>query len=141
MKFLLDTNVISEIIARQPNPRVITWLDSIDENIIYLSAITVGEIGRGIERLPESHRRTNLLNWLQNDLLARFSNRILPLDLAVMLRWGEFVANLEKRGRSLPAMDSLIAATALYYELVLVTRNTKDFALTGLQVLDPWQVG
>lgn len=141
MKFLLDTNVISEVIARQPNPRVITWLDSIDENIIYLSAITIGEIGRGIERLPESHRRTNLLNWLQNDLLARFSNRILPLDLAVMLRWGEFVANLEKRGPPLPAMDSLIVATALYYELVLVTRNTKDFALTGVQVLDPWQVG
>ena len=139
MKFLLDTNVISELIARQPNPKVIEWIDNVTENAIYLSVITIGEVQRGIEKLPESRRRSDLLSWLQNNLFARFGNHILPLDVAVMLRWGTFIADLEKRGRPLPAMDSLIAATAIHHGLVIVTRNTKDFAFTEAEVLNPWQ--
>ena len=139
MKFLLDTNVISELIARQPNPKVVEWIDNVAENTIYLSVITIGEVQRGIEKLPESRRRADLLSWLQNDLFARFGNRILPLDVAVMISWGTFIADLEKRGRPLPAMDSLIAATAIHHGLVIVTRNTKDFAFTEAEVLNPWQ--
>lgn len=139
MKYLLDTNVISELVAKQPLAKVIDWLDERDENLLYLSVITIGEIKKGIERLPDSHHKTTLRTWLTDALLLRFQGRILPLDTAVMLTWGNLTALLEQKGRKLPAMDSLIAAVALQGQLVLVTRNEADFADTGVTVLNPWQ--
>jgi len=138
VKYLLDTCVISELIAKKPNPRVVNWIDRVDDQLISLSVIIIGEVKRGIEKLPESDRKEKLNNWLSDELLIRFDQRILGIDLPVMLKWGELAAELEGKGRSLPAIDSLIAAIALTYELRLVTRNEKDFAGTGVAIVNPW---
>jgi predicted nucleic acid-binding protein len=139
MRFLLDTCVISELVARQPDPDVVRWVDSIDEEKLYLSAITIGEIKKGIERLPDSRRKSALAEWLEGDLLIRFEDRILPIDTRVMLVWGELTADLEKQGRKMQAVDSLIAAIALQGRLSLVTRNEDDFANSGVAVINPWE--
>ncbi len=139
MKYLLDTCVISELVTRNPNPRVVFWIDSADETSLYLSVITIGEIGRGIAKLPDSSRKARLSRWLEEDLLFRFAGRIVPIDTDVMLTWGSLVARLEREGRVLPAMDSLIAAIALSGQFTLVTRNVGDFEGTGVEILNPWQ--
>ena len=139
MTFLLDTCVVSELVARQPDRNVVQWVDGVDEDKLFLSAITVGEIKRGIERLADSARKRALSEWLEEDLLLRFRDRILPVDTAVMLSWGELMADLEKRGRRMPAIDSLIAATCLQGGLDLVTRNDRDFAHSGVTVVNPWR--
>ena len=138
MNYLLDTCVISELVARQPEPKVVNWIDAIEDERIYLSVITIGEIKRGVEKLPASPRRQALADWLSSDLLLRFKGRILAVDTAVMLRWGELVAQMESGGRPLPAIDSLIAALALTHNLHLVTRNEKDFEGTSVVVVNPW---
>jgi toxin FitB len=138
MSFLLDTCVISELVASQPNPTVVGWVDGVDEEKLFLSVITIGEIKRGIQKLADSTRRSALSMWLEDDLLLRFRGRILPIDIAVMLVWGLLVADLEKRGRPLPAIDSLIAATCLRAKLDLVTRNEGDFAHSGVTMINPW---
>lgn len=138
MSFLLDTCVISELIARHPARTVVEWIDGMEDVRLYLSAITIGELNRDIERLPDSARRRELRSWLDAELLSRFQGRILALDAAVMLTWGELTARLEAQGRALPALDSLIAAIALHHRLTLVTRNEKDFADAGVSILNPW---
>ncbi|MDD3828735.1 MAG: type II toxin-antitoxin system VapC family toxin [Anaerolineae bacterium] len=138
MSFLLDTCVISELVARQPNPAVVQWVDSVDENMLFLSAITIGEIKRGIEKLPDSSRKSALEDWLEDDLLIRFRDKILSIDAAVMLVWGQLAADLEKQGKPMPAVDSLIAATCLQGKLDLVTRNESDFVHSGVTVINPW---
>jgi tRNA(fMet)-specific endonuclease VapC len=139
MTFLLDTCVISELVAKQPNLHVVQWVDSIDEDKLFLSAITIGEIKRGIEKLADSNRKSALAEWLEGDLLIRFIDRILPIDISVMLVWGQLTADLEKQGRPMPAIDSLIAATCLQARLDLVTRNERDFAPSGVAVVNPWE--
>lgn len=139
MKYLLDTNVISELIAKHPNERVIQWLDQLDPASIYLSVITIGELRKGIEKLSDSSRKDELRNWLTDELLIRFRDRILLVDLDVMLTWGELVGRLERSGRPLAAIDSLIAALALAHSCSLVTRNEADFKDTGLNITNPWK--
>ncbi len=138
MNYLLDTNVISELVTKQPSQKVVDWIDAIDDERIYLSAITIGELKKGIEKLPASQRKELLRDWLHQELLTRFGGRILAIDTAVMLTWGQFTAMLEQRGRKLPAMDSLIAALALQSGFTLVTRNEADFSDTGVTLLNPW---
>lgn len=138
MSYILDTNVISEAIAKQPNPQVIDWLRSVNFQQVYLSIITVGEIKKGIEKLAESKRRQIIKSWFENDLFMQFEGRILSLDLPVILVWGELVGQLEKRGRKLAVLDSLIAATAKYHNYTLVTRNEKDFNDVNLTILNPF---
>ena len=139
MNFLLDTCTISELVARQPDRRVVDWIDHQNERCLYLSTVTVGEIARGIARLPESRRREELTTWLQDSLPERFGDRILALNRSVMMTWGELVGQCENQGRSLPVFDSLIAATALHHQLVVVTRNVRDFEKTGVEVINPWE--
>lgn len=139
MSYLLDTCVISELVSARPAPAVLEWMDSVETMRLFLSVLTIGEIKRGIVRLPESKRRSVLENWLEQDLLLRFHGRILLLDVPIIVTWGQLVGELEGKGRPLPAIDSLIAATALHYQLQLVTRNEKDFANTGVSILNPWQ--
>ena len=139
MKYLLDTCVVSELIAKEPDAKVIHWVDSFDDERAFLSVITIGEVKRGIEKLPPSQRKSEILAWFENSLLPRFDGRIIPIGIAVMLTWGELVARLEQQGRVLPAIDSLIAAIALNGGLTLVTRNTKDFVDTGVTLFNPWK--
>ena len=139
MNYLLDTCVLSEFTRRKPDEKVIHWVDSLDEDKLFISVITVGEIQRGIERLPESHRKTGLLAWMNNGLIQRFGPRILPLDTPTMFLWGSLTSRLENSGQPLPVMDSLIAATALQHNLIIATRNTSDFSPCGTQVTNPWQ--
>jgi predicted nucleic acid-binding protein len=140
MNYLLDTCVISELISRQPNSQVLDWLRTLPGERIFLSALTIGEIQRGIKKLPNSNRKQELSEWLKSELLERFQNRILAIDTEIMLCWGELITDLEKQGRILPAIDSLLAAQALTLGLQFVTRNEKDFAGTGIQIINPWQM-
>jgi predicted nucleic acid-binding protein len=139
MNYLLDTCVLSEFTRRNPDEKVIRWMDEFDEEKLYLSAITIGEIQFGIERLPESHRKTDLQIWMNNDLISRFGQRILPLNAQTMLLWGVLTARMEKSGQPMALMDSLIAATALENNLILVTRNVIDFVPCGVVWLNPWE--
>lgn len=139
MKYLLDTCVISELVAKQPNPGVLEWIDTIDEDGIYLSVITVGEIIKGIEKLPNSKRRQELKDWLENELLIRFQDNLIELDVNILIQWGKLNARPESSGKRLPAIDSLIAATALEHDIILVTRNETDFKGTGIEILNPWK--
>ncbi len=139
MKYLLDTNVISELIARQPNVHVLEWVDSLDPDNVHLSVITVGEIRKGIAKLGPSKRQEHLLNWLNTDLLVRFHEHIAEISTDVMLIWGEMAGRLEKEGVRPAAIDSLIAALALAGNYVLATRNERDFEGTGVTLINPWQ--
>lgn len=139
MNYLLDTCVLSEFTRRKPQEKVIRWVDGIDEEKLFISAITVGEIQRGVARLPESPRKTELLVWMNLRFIERFSPRILPLDAPTLLLWGSLTARLESQGQPLPVMDTLIAATALQHNLIVATRNSADFLPTGVQLINPWE--
>lgn len=138
MNYILDTNVVSELVAREADQKVVNWVDSIDSESVFLSVITIGELKKGIEKLPDSKRKKTLESWLEEDLLVRFRGRILPLDIPVLLTWGRLVASLEKEGKPLPAIDSLLAATAAQTGFTLVTRNTGHFDPAGISVFNPW---
>jgi predicted nucleic acid-binding protein len=137
--FLLDTNCISEVVRSKPEPRVLEWMQAADEGLLYLSVLTLGEIRKGLAWLPQSKRRTHLESWLEVELQARFSGRILPIDAAVADRWGVLASAAKRRGRSLSAIDGLLAATALQHNLTIVSRNVSDFANTEAPILNPWE--
>jgi toxin FitB len=139
MNYLLDTCVLSEFTRRQPEHKVLEWLEQIPEEKLYLSVITIGEVQHGIERLPSSQRKTELLLWLNNALIERFEGRILPLDTETMLVWGTLTAQMERTGRPTGSMDGLMVATALRHQLIIATRNTSDFLPCGVQVINPWE--
>lgn len=103
---------------------------------LYLSVLTLGELRKGIEGLTEARRKRRLLDWLEVDLPTYFAGRIVSVDAAVADRWGRLLAQAR---RPVPAIDSLLAATALAHGLTLVTRNLKDFQYPDLQLLNPWQ--
>ena len=138
--FLLDTNCVSELIRSKPEPRVTDWMRVADERLLYLSVLTLGEIRKGAAALPQSKRRTYLESWLESDLPARFSGRILAIDNAVADRWGWLTAEAERNGRPLAAIDGLLAATALHHNLTIVSRNVSDFTSTQVPVPNPWDV-
>lgn len=137
MKHLLDTPVLSEFLKKQPDERVTKWVEAQVEESLFLSVITIGEIEKGIHLLPQSKRRSKLETWLE-ETVYRFEERTLGLETETLRRWGRLTAELEARGRVLPLLDSLIAATALAHNLAIVTRNEADFADTGCQVFNPW---
>ena len=137
--FLLDTNCVSELVRVKPEPRVLEWMDAAEESLLYLSVLTLGEIRKGLAALPQSRRRTRLEAWLEVDLRGRFSGRILPVDAAVADRWGLLAAQARRNGAPLPIVDGLLAATALHYNLTMVSRNVCDFAAARVTVLNPWE--
>jgi len=137
--FLLDTNVISELVKPRPQANVTAWIESTDESLMYLSVLTLGEIRRGIAVLPQSRRRATLEAWLDKDLRARFENRILDVDQEVADRWGLLTAAARNSGIALPVIDGLLAATALEHNLTLVTRDTGQIPSMGVAVFNPWQ--
>jgi predicted nucleic acid-binding protein len=136
--FLLDTNIPSELIRTRPETRVGNWVYAQDEHALYLSVVSVGELRRGFVVLPASKRRAALERWFENDLLPRFYGRILPVTHAIADRWGVLDGQCQLNGTPLNTADGMIAATAVEHELTLVTRNVKDFAGLGIEVLNPW---
>ncbi len=139
MSYLLDTNVISELVAPHPDLGVTNWVESLDPESVFLSVITIGELKRGIEKLSNSHRKKRLDDWLTGDLLIRFGEHILPIDVPVILTWGALVARMEAKGKPIAAIDSLIAATAEESGITLVTRNVRHFEATGISLFNPWE--
>jgi len=137
--YLLDTNCISELVRLKPEPRVMAWMQAAEETLLYLSVLTLGEIRKGLAGLPQGKRRTHLETWLEIELGARFAGRILPIDVSVADRWGLLAASAKREGRTLSAIDGLLAATALHHNLTVVSRNVSDFADTRVQVLNPWK--
>lgn len=128
MKHLIDTNVLSELRRHDPNRNVVRWVAERPATTLYLSVLTLGELRKGVEGLPEGDRKRRLLDWLEVELLAYFSGRILPVDASVADRWGRLLA---QAGRPVPAIDSLIAATAPAHGLTLVTRKPAGFSAPG----------
>lgn len=138
MNLLLDTNVLSEVRRPAPSPKVLAWLDTIDEDRAFISVASIAELRRGIALLEDGRRRTALAAWLAHDLPARFAARVLPIDQPVAERWGDLMAQSSRSGVALSVMDGFFAATAIAHSLTLVTRNVKDFAAFGVPLLNPW---
>ena len=138
--FLLDTNVVSELMKRRPSRPVVAWVDQTPEPLIHLSVITLGEIRKGIDLLEDDDpRRATLQVWLDRDLRVRFAGRLLAFDDAVAERWGQLEAVAKRRRLTLPTIDAQLAATALHHGLTFVTRNTADVEPTGVPVINPWR--
>ena len=136
MSFLIDTCALSELTRKDPAPLVTGWFDGTPAESLHVSVLSFGEIRRGVERLPDSRRRSRISAWLENELPAWFENRVLPIDGRVADEWGRLTARLKN---PLPAIDGLIAATALYHRLTVITRNESDFAPAGVAILNPWR--
>lgn len=139
MKYLLDTCVISELVKKRPSQALTKWLSQQDEFSLFMSVITIGELQKGIGKLPESNRRLELQEWVANDLLRRFTGRILNIDLSVAEKWGEISAASEKTGRPVPVLDGLLMATAQSFGLTFVTRNISHVETTDASLFNPWQ--
>ena len=137
--YLLDTNCISEIVGPKPDPRVTEWMEATDEGLLYLSVLTLGEIRKGIAGIAPGKRRTHLETWLEVDLRARFSGRIVPIDSGIADRWGLLASEAKRKGHALSVIDGLLAASALQHNLTVVSRNAADFTATQVQVLNPWE--
>lgn len=139
MSFLLDTCVVSELIRPQPAEGVVQWLEAADEALLHLSVLTLGELYKGIAKLPgTSTKKRRLTAWVGEELVVRFSERILPISGAVARRWSELAGAAERRGERLPVIDALIAATALEAGLSVVTRKAEHLGRTGVGVVNPW---
>ncbi len=141
MKYLLDTNIISEFVSKKPNQKVLDYINSLNEHDVYLSVITMGEIRFGIEKLNKEHQSKKiemLSHWLDNDLVQRFEGRIVEIDKQTMLKWGEINGQLQNIGKPMPIMDSLIASSCLANGFVLITRNTKDFYNFEMRIINPF---
>ncbi|MBV9426271.1 MAG: type II toxin-antitoxin system VapC family toxin [Bradyrhizobiaceae bacterium] len=138
MSFLLDTNVVSEWVKPRPDPGLIEWLASVDEDRVYISVITISEIRYGIERMPFGARRKRIQDWFVTDLPRRFDKRILSINIIVADAWGRIMNRARAAGRQIGPMDAFIASTAQTSELTLVTRNVSDFEFLGVQVIRPW---
>ena len=139
MNYLLDTNVLSEVRRPQPDAGMLAWLDQVDEDRTFLSVVSIAEIARGVAIMPESARRSELGAWLEHDLSARFAGRLIQIDGAAALVWGQFMGLAKSKGFGLGVMDGWIAASAAVHGLTLVTRNTRDFENLPIELLDPWQ--
>ncbi|MBT8421301.1 MAG: type II toxin-antitoxin system VapC family toxin [Gammaproteobacteria bacterium] len=138
MKYLLDTCVLSELVKPVPNPEVLAWVDSRAENDLFVAAMTLAELQRGVARLPSSRRKNELSAWLEN-LQAGFGERVLPFTGESAACWGEMCARADAAGKTIAAFDSIIAATALEHGLALVTRNVRDFSAASLMLVNPWE--
>ena len=136
VNYLLDTNVISELKRPKPNGQVVDWFATADKESLYLSVLTLGEIRKGTDKLPDGQKKQVLSDWLEKELPLWFDSRLLIVDAGVADCWGKLQAQIN---RPLPAIDSLLAATALHHNLCLVTRNVSDFDYPGLTVLNLWQ--
>lgn len=139
MSYLLDTCMISELTKREPEENVLRWIEGVDESFLYISVLTLGEIRKGIVKLPDLAKKTALKEWLQNDVRQRFEGRIISISIDIAEIWGKIQGTAEQKGNKLPAIDSLIAATAIANGLKVVTRNTTDIERAGAMTYNPWE--
>ena len=138
-RYLLDTNIPSELSRERPDARVVQWLRAQAMATLFLSAITIGEIRKGLVVIPEGRRRAELQRWFHEELLMWFGGRILPVTSLIADRWGQLDGECQLRGTPLKTADGIIAATALEHQLTLVTRNVRDFVDLGVTILNPWE--
>ncbi len=137
MSYLLDTNVLSELKRKNPNAGVVEWFTRRPASTLFLSVLTLGELRKGINKIHDPIRRASLNDWLETDLPSFFTGRILTIDADVANIWGRLIAN---HARPLPAIDSLLGATAAKHGLSMVTRNARDFEGLGIEVINPWTI-
>ncbi|MBL4771210.1 MAG: type II toxin-antitoxin system VapC family toxin [Planctomycetes bacterium] len=138
MRVILDTCVVSETVRKGGNARVQALLESLKHEETFISAITFGEISYGIGLLKPGRKRSELEAFLIR-LEQDYQSQILSVGLEVARAWGDTTAALQRKGKTLPIADGLIAATAICHGLYVVTRNVKDFELTGVRVINPWE--
>jgi toxin FitB len=141
MRFLIDTNVISEWVKPHPDMGVVSWLAEVDEDRVFISVVSLAELRHGIERMAAGRRRDRLDEWLRNELPLRFEGRVLPIEETVADSWGRIVTRSEDMGRPMGVMDAFIAATAEAHGLTLVTRNKSHFKPVLQELLNPWTTG
>ena len=133
--------VISELVKATPDQQVLDWVAAQSALDLYLSAVTIGEVTRGAERLPDGRRRDALIHWIDEDLQQQFEGRILPFDRHAARVWGRVMGEADRAGRPRAAADAQIAATAILHGLDLVTRNKADFRYMPVTIVDPWNTG
>ena len=138
MSYLIDTCVISELVKKKPNKKVVEWVKNSNENSLFISVLTIGEIQKGITKLPDSKRKEALKHWLDNDLQQRFHHRVLKITLEISILWGTIQGNSEKIGKVITPIDGLIAASGIVNRLTVVTRNVKDMEDCGVDLLNLW---
>lgn len=139
MKYLLDTCVISEIIKKEPNKNVLAWLSEQDEDNLFLSVLTFGELQKGIKKASDPQRKKKLTLWVEEDLKKRFEGKIIPIDLEVATNWGSIQGVAELSGKPMPTIDGLIAVSGLTYNCVVVTRNIADMEQSTAELFNPWE--
>jgi len=135
---LLDTNIVSELMAREPNKKVIDWLNSIPTNNLSFSTVSIGEISYGLETMSQSKRKSFLINRFEYFLEKVFAERIFNFDESSALLYGELMAKRRKKGKPMASLDGQIAAIAIDKKLSLATRNSKDFINLGLELINPF---
>ena len=138
MNYLLDTCVVSELVRKKPDRNVVRWIETASEERLYLTVITLGELHKGIAKLGDQTRAAQLLAWVESNLAQRFFGRILDVNSEITACWGRLLGQAEQRGKPIPAIDAMIAATAVVHGLTVVTRNTDDMANCGIQIINPW---
>jgi len=138
MRYLLDTNVLSELVRPAPDVRVVAWVDAQSPLDLAISVLTLGKLTKGVGEMAAGRRRDTLERWVAVELAGQFRGRVLPISDAVAAAWGRLAAEARRTGRVLPVIDGLLLATAHVHQLTLVTRNTEDCAGRGISVLDPW---
>ncbi|MDE0045934.1 MAG: type II toxin-antitoxin system VapC family toxin [bacterium] len=140
MAFLLDTNVVSETVRPRPRQTVLDWLESRSPSDLFLAAQTIGELVRGARKVREHERRKRFERWIEQDLVRQFEGRVLPFDGGTAAIWGRLMGDGGRAGRRPSAADAQIASVAIQHELILVTRNVRDFARFDVRLLNPWSV-
>jgi len=138
MNYLLDTCVISELINKNPDPNVIQWITEAEESRLFISVLTIGEFYKGVAKLPKSKKKEKLYEWVKYDLEKRFNDRIRNFDFQSAAIWGKIQAQSKLSGKAMPAIDGMIAATGIAYNLTVVTRNTTDMEVSGVALFNPW---
>lgn len=141
MSYLLDTCLLSELFKTVPDRGVVEWLSDIEEERLFVSVLSLGEIRNGIAKLDDGRRRRNIQTWLDQDVRKRFDERVIAIDMEISLEWGRLCGENGKCGLPVPVIDSLLAATAICRSFTLVTRNEKDFTPYPIRVINPWNGG
>ena len=138
IRYLLDTNVVSELVVSKPNENVLAWVNTKQPEQLFISVLTLGELRFGSASLDLGKRRTRLEEWIDREVPAYFAGRMLAVSGEIAHRWGKLTADAHRKGRSLPAVDGLLLATASVHNLAIGTRNVRHFDLFGVEVLNPW---